>query len=148
LGSSRRRPVKPRAMTLMWCPPRSSVQLRPPVAGDAAARARHWLLPGAGLRRWGVAAADVAALGAAAQVQPPAPRCLALDAAGTAWRDRGVDAGDLVGHEFSEFSGWIGRRTWNRVSPGTDSTRRSPWCFLTTIRHAISSPSPVPSPTG
>src|SRR5580692_404731 len=45
LGSSRRRPVKPRVMTLMWCPPRSSVELRPPVAGDAAARAGHRLLP-------------------------------------------------------------------------------------------------------
>ena len=41
-----------------------------------------------------------------------------------------------------------GSRTWKRVSPGTDSTRRSPWCLLTTIRQAMSRPSPVPSPTG
>ena len=42
----------------------------------------------------------------------------------------------------------MGSRTWKRVSPGRDSTRRSPWCFFTTIRQAMSRPSPVPSPTG
>ena len=45
------------------------------------------------------------------------------------------------------LGGSIGRRTWNRVSPGRDSTRRSPWCLLTTMRHEMSSPRPVPSPT-
>ena len=34
------------------------------------------------------------------------------------------------------------------MSPGTDSTVRSPWCFFTTMRQDMSSPSPVPSPTG
>ena len=42
----------------------------------------------------------------------------------------------------------IGSRTRNRVSPGTDTNDRSPWCLFTTIRQEISSPSPVPSPTG
>ena len=41
-----------------------------------------------------------------------------------------------------------GSRIWNRVSPGTDSTLRSPWCLLTMIRQEMSSPSPVPSPIG
>ena len=43
------------------------------------------------LRRRGVAAADMAALGAAAEMEPPAAGCQALDAAGAAragWRDR------------------------------------------------------------
>src|SRR5215467_15695365 len=91
------------------------------------------------LRRRGVAAADVPALGAAAQVQPPAARRLALGAAGAARRDGRVDACDLYCHEFSKFSGfsrfsWSGSRTWKRVSPGTDWTRRSPWCLLAMIR--------------
>ena len=37
------------------------------------------------------------------------------------------------------------------LEPGVarpDSTRMSPWCLLTTIRYEMSSPSPVPSPTG
>ena len=41
-----------------------------------------------------------------------------------------------------------GSTTWNRVSPGSDTTRRSPPCRLTTTRHDTSSPSPVPCPTG
>ena len=36
----------------------------------------------------------------------------------------------------------------NLVCPGSDSTRRSPWCFSTTIRRARSRPRPVPSPNG
>ena len=52
------------------------------------------------------------------------------------------------GWASSAVAGVIGRRTWKRVSPGTDSTRRSPWCLLTMIRQAMSSPRPVPSPTG
>ena len=43
------------------------------------------------LRGRRVAAADVAAMGAPAQVEPPATGCQALDAAGTARRDRGID---------------------------------------------------------
>src|ERR1044072_5612556 len=100
---------------------------------------------------WVVAAADVAALGAAPQMEPPAAVGVALDAAGPAGRDAGVDSG-VLGHEGS----WAGsgsaavrgRSTWKRVAPGTDSTFRSPWCLLTTIRQEISSHSPVPSPTG
>ena len=48
----------------------------------------------------------------------------------------------------SSRGGSSGSRTMNRVSPGTDSTRKSPWCLLMTMRQEMSSPSPVPSPTG
>src|SRR6516165_4190418 len=41
-----------------------------------------------------------------------------------------------------------GSRTRNRVSPGDDSSDKSPWCFFTTMRHEMSRPRPVPSPTG
>src|ERR1044072_7272664 len=88
-------------------------------------------------------------------MEPPAAVGVALDAAGPAGREAVVDAG-VLGHEGS----WAGSRTvsgsvavrgsstWKRVSPGTDSTFRSPWCLLTTIRQEVSRPSPVPSPTG
>src|ERR1700722_6244868 len=103
------------------------------------------------LGRRGVAAADVAALGAPAQVQPPAVGRLAFGAAGAARPRFRVYALHLYCHPSAPpwvGSAVMGRRTWKRVSPGADSTRRSPWCLLTTIRHAMSSPSPVPSPTG
>src|SRR5689334_4084834 len=109
------------------------------------------------LRRRGVAAADVPALGAPAQVQPPAAGRLALGAAGPGRLDDGVDPchGGHAGSSRSasgavsgSASGAVsGSRTWKRVSPGSDSTRRSPWCLFTTIRHEMSSPRPVPSPT-
>jgi PPOX class probable F420-dependent enzyme len=58
---------------------------------------------GAGvLGRRGVAAADVAALGAAAQVEPPAAGRVALGAAGPAGGHRRVDAGDVT-HVVSCF---------------------------------------------
>jgi hypothetical protein len=44
------------------------------------------------------------------------------------------------------FGCLIGKSTWNRVSPGFDATRMSPWC-LRAMRHAVSSPRPVPCPT-
>ena len=37
-----------------------------------------------------------------------------------------------------------GNQARNRVSPGTDSTRRSPWCRVTMIRQEMSRPRPVP----
>ena len=64
---------------------------------DEAVAARHVVLGGV-LHRRGVATADVPALGAAAQVHPPPPGCLALDAAGTAGSDGGIDAGGHVGN--------------------------------------------------
>src|SRR5919197_3847847 len=97
------------------------------------------------LHRGRVAAADVAALGAAAQVEPPAAGGFAFEAAGAARRHGRVDAG--TGHDDSSTSR-SGSRTRNRVSPGADSTDRSPWCLLTTMRHEMSRPSPVPCPAG
>src|SRR3954447_9243778 len=95
------------------------------------------------LHRGRVAAADVPALRAAAQVHPPALRGLALRAPGTARRHRRVD-----GAHCSPRSGsCTGRITRNRVSPGRDSTLMSPWCLFTTIRQEMSRPRPVPSPT-
>ena len=41
----------------------------------------------------------------------------------------------------------VGSSTWKRVSPGCDSRRSSPWS-RTTMRCAMSSPRPVPWPTG
>jgi hypothetical protein len=41
-----------------------------------------------------------------------------------------------------------GSRTWKRVSPGAEVKRRSPPWRWTTIRQQMSSPSPVPLPTG
>ena len=46
-----------------------------------------------------------------------------------------------------------GRHQWQQddelgVSRASDCTRRSPWCFSTTIRRARSRPRPVPSPNG
>src|SRR5215813_11498043 len=86
------------------------------------------------LRRRGVAAADVPALGAPPQVEPPAAARLALGAAGPGGRREGVDpgggghAGSLrsAGASRSVSGGLIGRHTWNRVLPGSDSTLRSP----------------------
>src|SRR5215475_14824638 len=101
------------------------------------------------LRRRGVAAADVPALGTPAQVEPPAAGRLTLHAAGPRGRHAGLDSW-LFGHAGSSrsASGAVsGRQTWKRVLPGSDSTRRSPWCLLTTIRQEMSSPRPVPSPT-
>src|SRR5262245_49006854 len=104
------------------------------------------------LRRRGVATADVAALRAPPQVDPPAGS-VAFDAAGTARRNRWLDAG-YCGHvpcplaasaamswtgSFPESAAVTGSQTRNLVSPGTDSTFRSPWCLVTTIRHEISS---------
>ncbi len=40
-----------------------------------------------------------------------------------------------------------GSSTWKRVSPGSDCRRSSPW-WRTTMRCAMSSPRPVPCPTG
>src|SRR6266851_1003432 len=99
----------------------------------------------------GVTAADVPALRAPAQVHPPAARGLALDAAFPARRHRRIDSGDLRHGQLpseSESCQVSGSRTRNRVSPGDDSSVRSPWCLFTTMRHEMSSPSPVPSPTG
>ena len=43
---------------------------------------------------------------------------------------------------------WVeGSSTWKRVSPGAEVKRRSPW-RRTTIREQMSSPRPVPWPTG
>src|SRR5215831_8118455 len=101
------------------------------------------------LRRRGVTAADVPALGTPAQVEPPAAGRLALYAAGPGGRHAGLDS-CLFGHAGTSrsASGAVsGRQTWKRVLPGSDSTRRSPWCLLTTIRQEMSSPRPVPSPT-
>src|SRR5215469_12335844 len=126
------------------------------------------------LRGRGVAAADVPALSAAAQVQPPAAGLLAFDAPGAARRHGRVDArhlghpapssrgsGALPGSGSLSASGALpgsgatsgseavsGSHTRNRVSPGTDSTWMAPWCLFATIRQEMSSPSPVPSPTG
>src|SRR4051794_35199362 len=96
------------------------------------------------LHRGRVAAADVPALRAAPQVDPPALRRLALHATGTARRYPWIDRR----HSDSRSSSRMGRRTRNRVSPGADSTAMSPWCLFTTIRHEMSRPKPVPSPTG
>src|SRR4029077_15014221 len=97
----------------------------------------------------GVAAADVPALRAPAQVHPPAARRLALDAAFSARRHRRIDPSYLRHVQLSSVSCQVtGSRTRNRVSPGDDSSDRSPWCFFTTMRHEMSSPRPVPSPTG
>src|SRR5436309_12275354 len=52
----------------------------------------------------GVAAADVPALRAPAQVHPPAARGLALDAAFPARRHRRIDPGDLAHASFSSVS--------------------------------------------
>src|SRR3984957_16672877 len=106
-------------------------------------------VPGGVLVRGVVAAADVPALGAPAQVQPPALVRLALHAAGAARRHRRVYALHFRHVPSTVVVGASsGSRISNRVSPGTDSTCRSPWCLLTTIRQAMSNPSPVPSPTG
>src|SRR5262252_6454486 len=96
-----------------------------------------------------VAAADVPALGAAAQVEPPAAGLLAVGASGPARRDGGIDTWQRghAGSSRSASGAVSGSRTWKRVSPGSDSTRRSPWCLFTTIRQEMSSPRPVPSPT-
>src|SRR5215475_8300155 len=106
------------------------------------------------LRRRGVAAADVPALSAPAQVEPPAAGRLALRAAGSGRFGDGVDAwhGGHAGSFRSASpavgaSAVSGSRTWKRVLPGSDSTRRSPWCLFTTMRQEMSSPRPVPSPT-
>src|SRR5690606_9308834 len=42
----------------------------------------------------------------------------------------------------------VGMETRNTVFPGTDSTSIRPPCSSVTIRQAMSSPSPVPSPCG
>src|SRR6266516_2513317 len=85
--------------------------------------------------RWrAVAAADVPALGAPPQVEPPAAPLLALDAASPGGRRKGVDprngghAGSFrsPGASSSVSGALIGRHTWNRVLPGSDSTLRSP----------------------
>ena len=119
------------------------------MAGGRRVRARV-------LRRRGVAAADVPALRAPPQVDPPAAGRVALDAAGAARRHRGsmpasrssLSGSVTTAESASSRGGSSGSRTRKRVSPGADSTFRSPWCLLTTIRHEMSSPSPVPSPTG
>src|SRR5579864_6523659 len=54
------------------------------------------------LTRRGVAAADMAACGAAPQVKPPAVTRQALDAAGAARRDRGIDS--IVSHGLTLWS--------------------------------------------
>src|SRR5947209_4509004 len=94
----------------------------------------------------GVAAADVSALRTPSQVHPPAAGRVALDAARPARRHRRVDS--WHGHDEASCGETNGMRTENVVAPGTDATDRSPWCRLTTIRHEMSSPSPVPEPTG
>src|SRR6266516_5216153 len=85
--------------------------------------------------RWrAVAAADVPALGAPPQVEPPAAPLLALDAASLGGRRKGVDprngghAGSFrsPGASSSVSGALIGRHTWNRVLPGSDSTLSSP----------------------
>ena len=59
-----------------------------------------------------------------------------------------------VGSMVVWVMGWVlpsGSRAAGRGSgcrPGTEVTVRSPWCLPTTIRHEMSSPSPVPEPTG
>ena len=53
-----------------------------------------------------------------------------------------------LGELYSVTDDSIGRSTRNRVSPGLESTRMSPWCLLTTMRYEMSRPRPVPSPTG
>src|SRR5262245_39006820 len=60
------------------------------------------------LGRRGVTAPDVAALSAAAQVQPPPALGFTLDAAGAARLDRRVDAWHLLGHDSSGFSWFCG----------------------------------------
>ena len=105
------------------------------------------------LGRRGVAAADVPALRAAAQVEPPAAGRLALDAAGAARRRRSGRCRAARSCRSSwrrriRSGATSGSRTLERVSPGSRLDRRSPWCLLTTIRQEMSRPSPVPSPTG
>src|SRR5262249_22664123 len=86
------------------------------------------------LRRRAVTAADMPALGAPPQVEPPGAGRLALDAAAPGARREGVDppggghAGSFrsAGESGSVSGGLIGRHTWNRVLPGSDSTLRSP----------------------
>src|SRR5262249_10723316 len=112
------------------------------VAGGRPVRARV-------LGRRGVAAAHGPAPGPPAPVQPPAPGRPAPAPARTGRRCDRVDAwhGGHAGSSRSASGAVSGSRTWKRVLPGSDSTRRSPWCLLTTIRQEMSSPRPVPSPT-
>src|SRR5712691_2540739 len=102
------------------------------------------------LRRRGVTASDVPALSTPSQVHPPATGRIALDAAGAAGRHARVDPRYRrhLASSSSPSRGDIGSRTKKRVLPGSEVTRRSPWCRFTTMRHEISSPSPVPWPTG
>ena len=94
-----------------------------------------------------VAAADVPAREADAQVQPLAAAGEAVHAAVDGLGELGDR--DLVevraaGHVAFLFSG---RRTVNAVAPGWDSTRSEPSWRSATIRRAVASPSPVPWPT-
>src|SRR4051794_10484959 len=95
----------------------------------------------------GVAAADVPALQADAQVHPAAARGEAVLAAvhgvGQLAQEDVVEvgAGGHGGHSL------MGSQTWNVVAPGADSTRMAPSWRSTTMRRAVSSPRPVPAPT-
>lgn len=72
-----------------------------------------------------VATADVPALRTAAQMEPPAAGGVAVPAPRTARRDTRIDSGGQAHEDSSGVSVSAtvrGRRTWKRVSPGTDST--------------------------
>src|SRR3954471_24061649 len=86
------------------------------------------------LGRGGVAAADVATLGAAPQVDPPpgGHGRLAVHAARAAGRHVPRDA---VGHVVSPICGPAsGSRTTKVVLPGRETALRWPRCLLTTMR--------------
>src|SRR3954452_7174534 len=95
-----------------------------------------------------VAAADVPARQADAQVQPLAAGGEALLAAVDGLRELGdrdlVEVGAVL---HAAFFRSIGRRTVNAVAPGRDSTRSEPSWRSATIRRAVASPRPVPWPT-
>src|SRR6266496_2761993 len=78
------------------------------------------------LRRGGVTAANMPALSAPAQVNPPALAGVALGASGTAGRDRWIESRYLR-HLSSLFPGFGAPAvvvTRSRISPGTDSGDR------------------------